>query len=186
MIDFSKIKKLAIDGVDLKSLAINGVQVWKSGPKNWVKYSTEADGVTIYNGGLGYKDGYRVRSGGEETTISYAACTGYIPMKKGDVLRIYPKFQNMNSVNTINFYDEGFVNLGQSNDNGSMYGICVNDRAGFATSINGDFSVLHLTTEAASRVAYVRITNQIGANVDVPSHITTGADMIITVNEEIE
>ena len=31
MLDFSAIKQLTVDGIDLKSLAINGVQVWKSG-----------------------------------------------------------------------------------------------------------------------------------------------------------
>ena len=60
MMDLTKLKKLVIGGIELKQLLINGVQVWKSGYKNWVKYSTEADGVTIYNGGLGYKNGYRM------------------------------------------------------------------------------------------------------------------------------
>ena len=36
--------------------------------KNWVPYSTEADGITIYNDGLGYKEGYRLSSSGAEKT----------------------------------------------------------------------------------------------------------------------
>lgn len=32
MIDFSKIQKLTVDGIDLKSLAINGVPVWTAAP----------------------------------------------------------------------------------------------------------------------------------------------------------
>ena len=44
MIDFSKFKKLTIGGVELKQLFINGIRVWKSGYKNWVKFSTENGG----------------------------------------------------------------------------------------------------------------------------------------------
>jgi hypothetical protein len=43
-----------------------GTPIASDNIRNEVRYSTEADGVTIYNGGLGYKYGYRVRSGGAE------------------------------------------------------------------------------------------------------------------------
>jgi hypothetical protein len=72
--------------------------------KNWVKYSTESDGITIYNGGLGYKDGYRIRSGGAESGTKNGVCTGYIPYVKGDKLYIYPPFTGLNTINAINFY----------------------------------------------------------------------------------
>jgi hypothetical protein len=58
--------------------------------------STEKDGITIYNGGLGYKNGYRVRSGGAEVTQQSAVCTGFIPFVKGDKLYIYPPFTGLN------------------------------------------------------------------------------------------
>ena len=102
MIDFSGIKKLTIGGVELKQLFINGVQVWKSGYKNWVRYSTEDDGVTIYNGGKGYKDEYRVRSGGAESSLVGGTITGFIPFKKGKILRLYPPFVGVNTGNGIN------------------------------------------------------------------------------------
>ena len=63
MIDLSTLKELIIDGIKLVELYINNILVWKSGFKNWVRYSTESGGAAIYNGGLGYKNGYRVRSG---------------------------------------------------------------------------------------------------------------------------
>lgn len=187
MIDFSKIKKLTIDGIDLKSLAINGVQVWKSGPKNWVKYSTEADGVTIYNGGLGYKDGYRVRSGGAEGEHESASCTGFIPFRKGDVLRIYPQFLGLNTQNAINYVNASFQNIGQCTGTGG-YGICSGGNASQfrpTTDENG-ISVLHLVTNLADDVAYIRVTNQIAYASPYKPLITTGAEMVITVNEEIE
>ena len=80
--DLSAFKKLFIDGVELKQLFIAVL-------KNWTRYSTESDGVTIYNGGLGYKSGYRVRSAGVEGEKASSSCTGYIPVNPGDVIRVY-------------------------------------------------------------------------------------------------
>ena len=185
MIDFSKIKKLTVDGVDLKSLAINGVQVWKSGYKNWVPYSINADG-TIYNNGLGYKDGYRVRSGGAEGEQASATCTGFIPLRKGDTLRIYPKFRGLNTQNAISYANAAFQNIGQSTGTGG-YGICEGDNKSlfYPTTDENGISVLHLTTDLAAEVAYIRVTNQIEYASPYQPLITTGAEMIVTVNEEI-
>lgn len=184
--DFTKIKKLFLGGIELKQLFINGVQVWKSGPKNWVKFSTEADGVTIYNGGLGYKDSCRIRSGGAEQSSSNASCTGFIPFKKGDVMQIYPPFVGGNTYNAINFY-VGDVVFGQVTHSGSRYGKCGNDVGWTQENIfsekNG-VTVLDISKVTNdSGIDRVRITNAIGA---YGSPITTGRDMIITINEEIE
>ena len=62
---FSDLKSLTVPEGEVTKIAVGGVTIWEN-MKNWVKFSTEADGVTIYNGGLGYKNGYRVRSGGAE------------------------------------------------------------------------------------------------------------------------
>lgn len=186
----SDFKKISIDGVEMKQLFINDTQVWKSGYKNWVKYSTENDGKTIYNGGLGYKTGYRVRSGGAEGENSYAICTGFIPYKKGDLLRIIPQFTGVNSQNTINFYDSGFANLGQYNDNGSFYGICTGGGWNVATEQDGITTVDVTGANGAAGIAYIRITH-----IYVAPGRTTGytayvqdpeTDFIVTVNEEIE
>jgi hypothetical protein len=107
--DLRNLKKLTVGGISLKQLLVNGIQVWKSGYKNWVKFSTEADGKTIYNGGLGYKDGYRIRSGGAEAAASDSICTGYIPFKKGDILRISPAFTGLNTSNALNFSNASFT-----------------------------------------------------------------------------
>ena len=182
--DFSKIKKLFIGGVELKQLFINGIQVWKSGYKNWVKYSTEADGVTIYNGGLGYKNGYRIRSGGAEGAATGVCCTGFIPVKIGETLRIYPPFTGRNTQNAINFSDSSFTNLGQICDDGTAYGICNGKVSLYKSQIIDGVSTLTLTDLHDTAIAFVRITNAITEGYDSP--IKTGADMIVTVNEEIE
>jgi hypothetical protein len=151
--------------------------------KNWVKYSTESDGVTIYNGGLGYKDDYRIRSGGAEAEAWGAAITGFIPLKRGETLRIYPAFTGLNTQNTINFFDSSFTNLGQITDGGVGYGICNGKENLYKSTVIDGVSKLTLTDAHDSAIAYVRIGN--GIAVDYGSPIKTGAAMIVTVNEEI-
>lgn len=182
--DFTKLKKLTIGGIELKQLFINGVQVWKSGYKNWVKYSTEADGKTIYNGGLGYKYGYRVRSGGAEAAVDYnVVCIGFVPVKAGDVVRISGcEFANKSNCNAINVADNTYSNIGQlvANWPTGGYGIFNQGATYFPYSWK---SVVEEKTgvwrwivpPAASGVAYIRVTGE---------H-TDGSKMIVTVNEEI-
>lgn len=153
--------------------------------KNQVPISIDTDG-NIYNNGLGYKDDYRVRSGGAEIeNIGYSTCTGYIPFKKGDTLRILPAFTGGNTNNAINFFDEDFNCLGQSTDDSTYYGICTTGTSSgesiYKTKLVDCASALTLTEEHDSRIAYIRVTN----NTFRDSLITTGAAMIVTVNEKI-
>lgn len=174
-------KKLSIDGIELKDLTINGVLAWKAKTfTNLIPLSTEADGKTIYNGGLGYKDRYRVRSGGAEAEDRYTTITGYIPYKKGDKLYIYPPFFGENTANTVNFYDVSFACLGQITDSGVCYGFCT---SAFKTKVVNGVSVLDISSVTVSgigNVAYVRIGNSIA------TQISSGSQMIITKNEEME
>lgn len=144
--------------------------------RNEVRYSTEADGVTIYNNGIGYKYAYRVRSGGAEQTSNQGVCTGYIPFTKGEKLYIYPAFTGLNSQNAINFSDNTYTNLGQITDSDARYGICANSGgAGYKSTVINGLSVLDISsvTEAnVDKIAFVRITND--------TNISTGADMIIS------
>lgn len=182
-IDFSLFKSLTVAGVTLKQLFINGVQVWKSGYKNWVRYSTEADGVKIYNGGLGYKNGYRVRSGGAEGEQYQGSCTGFIPVKGGDVIRISGcDFDTSSNGNAINVSDSSRTNIGQFTMLPASYGI-----------LNSPYGAYHhdsvvkekdgvwkwVVPPAASGVAFIRVS---GFNIEATY---PGADMIVTVNEEI-
>jgi hypothetical protein len=79
--------------------------------KNWVLHSINQDG-TIYNG-VGYKNGYRVRSGSAEGADSNASCTGFIPAKEGDVIRVSGYNIHINGVqNAINVYAADFGHWG--------------------------------------------------------------------------
>lgn len=184
MMDFSKFKKLTIGGVELKQLFINGVQVWKAGYKNWVKYSTESDGVTIYNGGLGYKNGYRVRSGGAEGATTGGSCTGFIPVKGGDVVRFSGwDMAAQNNENAVNVSNSEFENIGQFAGAGE-YGIFADAYKAYSRSS----MVLEKTgiwkwvvPPAASGVAHIRVSGLTN-----PSYVGSYADMIVTINEEIE
>lgn len=175
-----KFKSLTVPEGKVKKITSGGAVLWKSGPKNLVKYSTEADGVTIYNGGLGYKDNYRVRSGGaEQSGVDYnASCTGFIPYVKGDKLYISPPFNGYNASNAINFYDASFACLGQITDDGSSYGICVNNGSKFKTKVVNGVSVLDLSDNTVSGVSDIRC-------VRITHHLADGSQMIVTVNEEI-
>lgn len=188
MIALGNIKKLILDGIDLKALSVNGVEVWRS-YTNQVPLSINADG-SIYNDGLGYKNGYRVRSGGAEATQTNATITGFIKVNAGDVVRISGcVFSWEWGTNTaINVADSSFTNLGQLVGNSIGYGIFTD--VDLKTTYGKD-SVIQETDNvwkwivppAEWGIAYIRITASNG----LPSTSSTivGADLIVTVNEEI-
>lgn len=182
--DFSNVKAITIPEGVVKKIVVGNVVLWEepASYKNWVLYSTESDGVTIYNGGKGYKDGIRVRSGGAEASQHISAVTGYIPFKKGDKAYIYPRFTGQNTSNAINFYDGSFNCLGQITDSGAVYGFCTK---AFKTTVVNGVSVLDIsavTVSGVEKVAYIRITNHMN---DTGALISSGSEMIVTVNEEI-
>ena len=152
---------------------------------NLVPLSTEADGETIYNGGLGYKDNIRLSStsiektdNGENTTI-----TGYIPFTQNDKLYIYPAFVGGNTANTVNFYNGNYEHLGQVTDSGAYSGFC---NGSFKTTLVNEISVLDISgviVSGVENVAFVRVGNLIAGSKAI---ITSGSEMIITKNEEIE
>lgn len=55
---------------------------------NQIPLSTEGDGTTLYNNGVGYQTGLRLNSSGEESAVSGMCVTGYIPATNGDTIRI--------------------------------------------------------------------------------------------------
>lgn len=184
MIDFSGVKSAVVPEGKVKSIirTSDGLLLWKSGYKNWVRYSTELDGVTIYNGGLGYKDGYRVRSGGAEGAADDGACTGYIPVNEGDVVRFCGwDFSDPRNENAINASNSSFTNIGQFTMIPATYGIFGNTYKDYShSSITEEKTGVWkwVVPPAASGVAYIRVSGYKSGG----GH---GADMIVTINEEI-
>lgn len=179
-------KKISINGIEMQELSIGGVQIWKSGPTNLMPLSIEADG-TPYNGGLGYKEGYRVRSGGAEayySTLSF--CTGFIPYQAGQTVRMYSPygFGSDGAVPSVTVYDTNKTVLGQAANNGK-YGIITKTWSNLtAVDENGIISLSIPQTETrADEIAWIRLTLILGTT---PSNISAGmAETVITINEEI-
>lgn len=181
---FSALKGLVIpEGTVSKIVDSVGTVLWEAVAYiNWVFRSIETDG-TIYNDGLGYKNGYRIRSSGAEGTLADAACTGYIPVNGGGAVRISGcDFLTSGTGNAINASDATFTNLGQivSNYPSAGYGIFANGGAYqsycFDTIVEESSGVYKwIVPPSESGIAYIRVT---GLTAD-------GSTLIVTVNEEI-
>jgi hypothetical protein len=181
MMDFTKIKKLTIGGVELKQLFVGGIQVWKSGYKNWVKYSTEADGKTIYNGGLGCMPGYRLNSRGEVKQATGANHTGYIPVNYGEVIRAKGSADPVGSgANYFSFYDSSFTRLGTitlSNATVATYfSATYTQQADGLYMLTLDTGKAGSSAQSIKNVAWFRIS----------FGTCKTEDFVVTVNEEIE
>lgn len=185
--DFSSIKAISIpEGVVTKIMSA-GVVLWQTVTeafKNWVKYSTESDGKTIYNGGLGYKGGYRLSSSGAEKESDYCTTFGYIPAKGGDTIRFCGQENNGDyanwcstsaSTNYICAYgsSRNFLYAGNSR-NGY-------DSSSFIESMTQDGSISIIKLKEVSAIAYIRMSVYAPYS---PAGIN-GETAIITVNQEI-
>lgn len=185
-INFADYKRLEIPEGKVKQIArkSDGLVLWEAGYINMVPLSINSDG-SIYNG-VGYKDGYRIRSGGAEGTQAGGTCTGFIPVSGGDTVRIYG-WDRINfsgsAANAINVADASFANIGQvSNGN---YGIFASGGGYTAynnsTIVDGADGISSwVVPPAASGVAYIRVSAFDNIVTD-----SLGAKLIVTINEEI-
>lgn len=182
MINFETLNSLQIPEGTVKCITRkkNGKVLWEKKNTNQVFKSINSDG-TIYNG-KGYKDGYRIRSGGAEASYGNAACTGFIKVNAGDVIRLsgwdFSVAQNGNAINVSN---TGFNNIGQFTTLGASYGIFAEGYSAYshASVVKEQEGVWKwVVPPAASGVAYIRITGYSTSG-------APGAKMLITINEEI-
>ncbi len=183
--DFSSFKKLTIGGVELKQLFIDGIQVWKSGHTNLVPTSIDVDG-SVYNG-TGYKENYRIStsSGKESSGGTDGTLTGFIKVQPGDVVRFASKGAVINwfidnATNIFAYYDTTrATKLGHTRSRNTY---C--DYAGVCNSTNS------VVTEEEYRKKY-RITVPNDSSIEwiricvYGPNGAAGADLIVTVNEEI-
>lgn len=171
MMDFTKIKKLFIGGIELKQLFIAVL-------KNWARYSTESDGTTLYNG-IGYKSGYRVRSGGAEGAYSASSCTGYIPVSPGDVIRVSGCQWGNTYGSAFNVYNSSLSLLGQACGDGSnngQFGSIWIEYSGDSVVQKADYYewVVPPTANITGYVSFIRVT---GA-------VSDGSKLIVYVNDD--
>jgi len=118
---------------------------------------------------MGYKDGYRIRSSGAEAEIADGACTGYIKVNGGDVVRVTGcDVTKAYNTNAINVYDGSFNNLGQivANYKSAGYGIFATSGAYVAYCWDSgkiENGVYEWTVPPSeSGIAYIRVTGYIG------------------------
>lgn len=198
MMDFSAIKKLTIGGVELKQLFINGIQVWKSFT-NQVRRSIGSD-QQPFNGGLGYWNDQELSgsSGSQRAGTNYT-CTGFIPVKQGDTIRIKGcNWYSTKATNYIVAYTSSFAHWGTTQTTGTHYYNSTNNPGnktienawgggvGGMFDITSDVSTVVIgkdkdgSTGAFAKIAYIRISVRGDGTGKVD-----GADLIVTVNEEI-
>lgn len=186
--NLSVYKKISIGGFELKKLELDGETIWERKANNLVPTSIDADG-SVYEGN-GYIDGYRLGSSGSLSSQADTVTTGFIKCKSTDVIRMYGcdfKPPVVNQYCYLAFYDQSFTLLGSINcyvqtANASGYNNVARGNVSRAvetqtlpTVNNGVTTFDHYTFNAdADKVAYFRV-NGIGS----------GANMVVTVNEEI-
>lgn len=139
-----------------------------SGPAytNRIPLSKDASG-DAFNGGQGWKTGYRLGGDGTEKALSGIEVTGFIPIVYGDT--IYMKNITDDGTHIMGVYNSShakigtrtFTNIFGGAVSGQVLSMVVNDKWATETSVNSD-------------VAYLRVS---------ATEIT--ADSIITVNEPI-
>ena len=180
MTNFGSVRGLTVPEGKVKSISrkTDGLPLWKAGYKNWVPYSINPDG-TIYNG-IGYKDKCRIRSGGTETATNYATCTGFIPAKPGDAVRISGCLFNLASNNnSINLSNADFINIGQFTMIPAHYGIMGSIiQYGAASVMEEKTGIWKWIVPADTDIAFIRVTG-------FGETICPGSNLIVTVNEEI-
>jgi hypothetical protein len=187
--DLSAYKSLKVGGIELVKLVIGGVVAWaKKTFTNLVPLSTDTDG-SIYNK-TGYKDGVRLSSSGGVSSSSQPAgtTTGFIPWGgDSDILRLKGvefllASKNHSGHYYINFYNasKGFLAYLSSQEYGdgsSMDHILIltRDANGVETfDWNESYGTSNALLQAVRKAKFIRITAY-----------GKGADMIVTINEEI-
>lgn len=146
---------------------------------NQVPISIDTDG-SVFNG-VGYQNGYRIStSSGNASVESNSTISGYIPATNGDVIRVYGVdwYNPDGTKNTIAAYDSDFAYIGATYGN---FRGTTNYPLEYCAVVNDhDVRVAIRSADALGKtVAYIRV-NSLGLGV-----ATDGANMIVTVNEEI-
>lgn len=155
---------------------------------NQVPISVDADG-NVFNG-VGYYNGQEL-SGSKGTQRAGTNCTvtGFIPVKRGDIIRIKGcAWENTVKSNYIVAYDESFAHWGSTTSGGSHYYGTVNgngdsklEKTMTVATESGGISTIQLwDANSHNNVAYIRISCQGDG-----SSTVDGANLIVTVNEEI-
>lgn len=185
-------KKLFINSIDMKELYANGVSIWKAITfTNQVPISTDTDG-SIFNG-TGYIENRRLSSSGglSGSAQNGSVTTGFIPWYGDTTILCIEGVEWLNATPNygghyyIMFYDANKKSQGHSDyissemmmgDNLNHILTITRDANGVETFVfNKDYGTSNALLNWVRSASYIRITAY-----------GKGADMIVTINEEIE
>lgn len=173
--NFTNLKQVSIDGVELKRVYIGGVLVWDTlYYTNQIKISTDASGA-VYNG-KGWKENTFVYTSGDAARTGYES-TGFIPCKVGDVIRLKGiTMTKGDAYCRIVFFRSDKTRINHAQGNSTWYlDTCF---SGVKDS-NNSYTQFTITSakcsEMTSGTAFIRIT---------ANHIDNNS--IITINQEIK
>lgn len=185
---FDNAKAVTFGGKTVTKLQLAGKTIWELVTKtftNLVPTSIDLDG-SIYNG-VGYKTEYRIStsSGKESSGGTNGTLTGFIKVNPGDVVRFASKGKIINwfvsnATNIFAYYDSSRgtrVGHAKSNGTSNAYnGICNASNSTVTEEVYRQ--KYRITVPNDSSIEWIRVC------VYGPNG-AAGADLIVTVNEEI-
>lgn len=165
----------------------SGRVLWRQGYTNQVPISTDTDG-SIYNG-VGYKDNTRLSSSGGVSGSSQtnSATTGFIPFPNGDATVIRMKGVEWR-YSTANYGGHYYINFYDSSKKFLAY-LSANEYANYDHIVtverdsNGVESVVWNQSYGTTNALLQAVRNS-AKYIRINAH-GKGADMIVTIDEEI-
>lgn len=182
--DFANLKSLIIPEGEVASITVGGVVLWQ-GYTNLVPTSTDTDG-SIFNG-VGYIENRRLSSSGglSSSAQNGSVTTGFIPINGAlDVMRL-KGVEWKNATNDhgghyyFNYYDANkkflaYESSGEHTGHTHVVTITRDSNGVETVEWNKDYGTTNSMLQHVRSASYVRITAY-----------GKGADMIVTLNEEI-
>ena len=125
-----------------------------------LRQSVSSDG-TLYNGGTGYKSGYRLNSRGNEAAASGVYCSGFIPMVSTQTIEFegiaLPAATSVGSSNyTIHFYDSAFTRIAKSQY--QAHNVFLTPSIGTGTTYDSGKYIKTFKPTGVSGLAYIRFS----------------------------
>lgn len=140
---------------------------------NRILTSIDADG-TPYNGGLGYKTGYRLNSSGAEVVLDDAVVSGFIPYTGGDIEVRIPNAAISGGNNYLHLYNENFAVIAKDATgaaiNGSYHLLYQwVEKYGATSKTEGNTLIISIPKESldVEGVAYIRVSAAVSAEVTI-------------------
>ena len=125
-----------------------------------LRQSVSSDG-TLYNGGMGYKSGYRLNSGGNESAASGVYCSGFIPMVSTQTIEfegieLPAAYSVGNSYYTIHFYDSTFTRIAKPQY--QAHDVFLTPSVGSGTTDDSGNYIKTFKPTGVSGLAYIRFS----------------------------